>query len=279
MDGIDAPVGSSLGEHDRRQRRRRDPRHHRECRSRSRHFMHMIAAVFLFDDRESPTDTFSTLRGCVVSGDDALHSTRDDARDARDDGENIVGRREPPPARRGGRGRDARVAPRPSRRRCDREVPLLRKRRRSRRERVVPRARPRGVPLCVRQHRLPSRERHARERGCVSRSFATSDARVRPPVVSVSNLPVDDTVPLAHLARPPTRVPAGLTPPGKAGAPPVPSPDSRRVLGDVANAPRAPSSPVLALAAKLSTPPPSSLPRRSTDGASTPTRPSLPLRR
>ena len=36
----------------------------------------------------------------------------------------------------------------------------------------------------------------------------------------------------------------------------MPSPDSRRVLGDVANAPRAPSSPVLALAAKLSTPSP-----------------------
>ena len=90
----------------------------------------------------------------------------------------------------------------------------------------------------------------------MSRSFATSDARVRPPVVSVSNLPLDDTVPFAHLARPPIRVPAGLTPAGKAGAPLALSPDSRRVLGDVANAARAPSSPALALAAKLCTPSP-----------------------
>ena len=42
------------------------------------------------------------------------------------------------------------------------------------------------------------------ERRCVSRSFATSDARVRPPVVSVSNLPVDDTfLSLISLVPPP----------------------------------------------------------------------------
>ena len=63
-----------------------------------------------------------------------------------------------------------------------------------------------------------------------------------------------DTVPLAHLAVP-HPCSRRLDPRARL-APPRAVPDSRRVLGDVANAPRAPASPVLALAAKLSTPSP-----------------------
>ena len=222
MDGIDAPVGSSLGEHDRRQRRRRDPRHHRECRSRSRHFMHMIAAVFLFDDRESPTDTFSTLRGCVVSGDDALHSTRDDARDARDDGENIVGRREPPPARRGGRGRDARVAPRPSRREMRPRSPLLRKRRRSRRERVVPRARPRGVLSAFANIDFQAERDMLENAGaCRARSRLPTRAFARPSSPSRTFLSTTPFLSLISLVPPPAFPQAD---PRARLAPPVPSP-------------------------------------------------------